>query len=216
MSSSGKNNCWGFSYWPGSWWLNFMWDLALIFLNIHEPVPTLIYSSAFKNENRKTWLCARCYSHWSLAKEEILMNSNSLEQFRKILSLITDKKKKKGCPFPSFFSFVLQRFAREFWSFYHSPEQAQRCSVCLGCALEFRSYILMLIRPTSSLWPAVCCFLFLCNPCQYYKMTYSLSRKTLEYTKWSVEWVLPVFWQDNKWNTCAIQSKQVCGKDFSV
>lgn len=103
MSSSGKNNCWGFSYWPGSWWLNFMWDLALIFLNIHEPVPTLIYSSAFKNENRKTWLCARCYSHWSLAKEEILMNSNSLEQFRKILSLITDKKKKKDAPSHLFF-----------------------------------------------------------------------------------------------------------------
>lgn len=126
------------------------------------------------------------------------------------------KKKKKDAPSHLFFLCAAEICQRSFWSFYHSPEQAQRCSVCLGCALEFRSYILMLIRPTSSLWPAVCCFLFLCNPCQYYKMTYSLSRKTLEYTKWSVEWVLPVFWQDNKWNTCAIQSKQVCGKDFSV
>lgn len=121
---------------------------------------------------------------------------------------VLDYRWKKGCPFLSFFSFVLQRFSKEFWSFYHSLKQAQRCSVCLGCALEFRNHILVLTRPTSSLWPAVCCFLFLWNPCQYYKVTCNLSKKTLEYTKQSVVWVLLVFWYDNKIceqdRTCAI------------
>lgn len=65
----------------------------------------------------------------------------------------------KECPFLSFF-LVLLRFCRGFWCSYHWPEQAVKCSACLGRAINcvmtymsleegsFHSSVVVLLKPT--------------------------------------------------------------------
>lgn len=117
------------------------------------------YASAFKNVNRKTWWSGtRCHSHSDALPNNkkswwmVILLSNE-EKFCPWSLMI------KECPFLSFF-LVLLRFCRGFWCSYHWPEQAVKCSACLGRAINcvmtymsleegsFHSSVVVLLKPT--------------------------------------------------------------------